>query len=201
MLEKWITELQAIAQNGLTYSQDEFDRERFFRLLEIAAELTEIEFNEPDIKRAFLGESESGYATPKLDVRAFILRHNKVLMVKERSDGKWTLPGGWIDVNESPSLAAERETLEESGFQVKATRLLALWDKLKHDHPQQWPHTYKCIFLCELVGGSATINKEVSAIDFFTIDDLPELSINRITHNQLQRLYELAKNSKLTDFD
>ncbi len=203
MLEKWIIELQAIAQSGLTYSRDEFDRERFARLIDIAAELSHLEFKEPlgETKARFISESKSGYATPKLDVRSVVLREDRVLMVRERSDGKWTLPGGWIDVNEPPSLAAERETFEESGFEVKATRLLALWDKQKHDHPQQWPHAYKCFFLCDLIGGEPKLNKEVSAIDFFAINDLPELSTQRITQQQIVRLMTLVPENAPCDFD
>jgi ADP-ribose pyrophosphatase YjhB (NUDIX family) len=198
---KWMTEIQAIAQNGLTFSQNDFDKERYSRLRELAAELAAhcSENNLPEVENIF--SLEKCYATPKLDVRSFITRHNKLLLVRERSDNLWTLPGGWADVNESPSEAAIRETREETGFNVSVIRLLALWDKLKHDHPPQWPHAYKCFFHCELLSGEATPNLEISEIDFFEIDKLPPLSTHRVTQKQLQQLYEHISHSTQTLFD
>jgi ADP-ribose pyrophosphatase YjhB (NUDIX family) len=198
---KWITELQAIAQNGLTYCKDEFDKQRYLRLREMAAELAAYSSKFPleKIKKTF--DLEEGYATPKLDVRSFILQNNKLLLVRERADDLWTLPGGFADINESPSEAVVRETKEETGFNVTAIRLLALWDKLKHDHPFRWPHLYKCFFYCTLVSGEATINLEISEIDFFDINHLPPLSTPRVTQKQLIRLYEQALYSEQTLFD
>jgi ADP-ribose pyrophosphatase YjhB (NUDIX family) len=112
---------------------------------------------------------EKGYATPKIDVRAVILKDGKLLLVKERSDSLWTLPGGWADVNESPSEAVIRETREETGYQVSTIKLLALWDKLKHDHPLQWPHAYKCFFHCDIVSGEPSSTLEISDQDFFNL--------------------------------
>ena len=199
---KWISEIQAIAQSGLTYTTNEYDKERYIRLREIAAELAaQCSKNQaPDVKSIF--SLEKGYATPKVDVRAFILKDNKLLLVKERSDGLWTLPGGWADVNESASEAVIRETKEESGYNVTAIKLLAFWDKLKHDHPPQWPHLYKCFFHCEIISGEATENLEISEVAFFDMNNLPSLSTPRVTVNQLIRLYELIYNKELpTAFD
>lgn len=199
---KWISEIQAIAQSGLTYTTNEYDKERYIQLREIAAELAaHCSKNQvPDVSSMF--SLEKGYATPKVDVRAFILKDNKLLLVKERSDGLWTLPGGWADVNESASEAVIRETKEESGYNVTAIKLLAFWDKLKHDHPLQWPHVYKCFFLCEIISGEATENLEVSEVAFFDMNNLPSLSTPRVTVNQLIRLYELMYNKELpTAFD
>lgn len=198
---QWISEMQAIAQNGLTYCHNEFDKERYVRLREIAAELAvySSEHAYEDLNLRF--SLEQGYATPKLDIRAFILKENKLLLVKERADGLWTLPGGWADVNESPSEAVIRETKEETGFNVSAKRLLALWDGQKHDHPLHWPHTYKCFFHCELISGTATENLEISAIDFFAMDNLPPLSTPRVTQKQLIRLYEQVIHPEQTLFD
>ena len=198
---KWVSEMQAIAQNGLTFSRDEFDIERYRRLRDLAAEIATncSENSLEDMKQLF--SFEKGYMTPKVDVRAFIIKDGKLLLVKERSDGLWTLPGGFADVNESPSEAVIRETKEESGFDVSAIKLLALWDKLKHDHPAQWPHTYKFFFLCAIRSGTATQNLEVSEIDFFDINELPPLSIHRVTKKQLTRLYEAALMSDETLFD
>lgn len=199
---KWISEIQAIAQSGLAYTPNEYDKERYVRLREIAAELAaECSDNHvPDVENIFT--LETGYATPKIDVRSFVLKDGKLLLVKERADGLWTLPGGWVDVNESPSEAAIRETKEESGYDVTAIRLLALWDKLKHDNPLQWPHAYKCIFHCEILSGEATANLEISEIDFFDMKNLPPLSTPRITAKQLNRLHELVcSNEPSTHFD
>src|SRR3989338_6568191 len=172
---KWISEMQAIAQNGLTFANNEFDKQRYERLTTIAAEFTTnyTELSSEKIQNMFA--LETGYATPKLDVRAFILKEDKLLLAKERSDGFWTLPGGWADVNESPSEAVIRETKEETGYDVSTIKLLALWDKLKHDHPPQWPHAYKCFFHCEIISGAPMINIEISELDFFDINNLPSL--------------------------
>ena len=198
---QWISELQALAQAGLTYSTNEFDKERYVRLRELAAELaaqcSDHSLNE--VKNIFL--LEKGYATPKVDVRSFALKDNKLLLVKERSDGFWSLPGGWADVNESPSEAVIRETKEETGYDVSAIKLLALWDKLKHDHPLQWPHAYKCIFYCKIVAGEATANLEISDVEFFDFDNLPPLSTHRVTARQIALLHELVLQDRPTQFD
>lgn len=197
----WVTEIQALAQSGLTYSENPFDIDRFKRLLEIVAELaaelssTSVE----ELRHSFT--VLKGYATPQVDIRSFVLSHDKILLVRERADNLWTLPGGFADVNEPPSSAVIRETKEESGYDVVPKRLLAFWDILKHDHPLQWPHIYKCVFECDLVGGKPEANLEISDVDFFSIDNLPQLSVPRITHTQLVKLYELAHLSVQTVFD
>ncbi|MCE0724878.1 MULTISPECIES: NUDIX hydrolase [Legionella] len=198
---KYITEIQAIAQNGLNYSNNEFDKERYLRLREIASEFMAIysETSLAEIKQIF--SLEKGYATPKVDVRAFILKDNKILLVKERSDELWTLPGGWAETNESASESVIREAKEETGFDVSVLRLLALWDKHKHEHPLQWPHTYKCFFHCEIMSGTAKENLEISDIQFFELAHLPPLSTPRVTQKQIMRLYELVSSSDRTLFD
>ncbi|MCW8409514.1 NUDIX hydrolase [Legionella sp. PATHC035] len=198
---KYITEIQAIAQNGLTYANNEFDKERYLRLREVASEFIAnySDASLAEIKQIF--SSEKGYATPKVDVRAFILKDNKLLLVKERTDALWSLPGGWAETNESASESVIREAKEETGFDVSVIRLLALWDKQKHDHPLQWPHTYKCFFHCEIVSGTAKENLEISEIDFFDLARLPPLSTPRVTQKQITRLYELVANSDKTLFD
>lgn len=198
---KWISEIQALAQSGLTYSDNEFDKERYIRLKEIIAELaahcSENQLN--DVISIF--SLEKGYATPKIDVRSFVLKDDKLLLVKERSDNLWTLPGGWADVNESPSEAVIRETKEETGYDVSAIKLLALWDKLKHDHPPQWPHAYKCFFHCDIISGEPVENLEISEQCFFDLNNLPSLSRHRVTESQIARLYELTINPQPTQFD
>jgi hypothetical protein len=128
---KWSRQLMAIAQNGLTYAQDHFDVERYGQIRTVAAEMMAeySEWDDQEIFRQFA--KEDGYATPKVDVRGAVFREHQILLVKERADGRWALPGGWADVNESPREAVEREILEESGFQTRAGKLLALWDRAK----------------------------------------------------------------------
>lgn len=198
----WLSELQALSQCGLTYTQSEFDRGRFLRVIEIAAEMTaEITKSPPEPIKEMFAREQHAYATPILDIRSFVLNDDKILLVRERSDNLWTLPGGFADVNESPSEAVERETYEESGYIVKAHTLLALWDKLKHDHPLAWPHIYKCIFHCDLVSGEPKPNIEISEIDFFPVTNLPPLSTPRTTVSQLEKLYSMAQNPQPTQFD
>lgn len=198
---EWLTELQAIAQTGLAYSEDVYDTERYQRLLEMSSEMTAGKYNLPADKVSFAFMQDKGYVTPKMDVRAFVMENEKVLLVKESSDGLWSLPGGWVDVNESAAESIVREVKEESGYDVKAVKLLALWDKRKHAHPLHWPHVYKSVFHCEKFGGEPTLSHEVLDINFFALDNLPDLSLDRITAKQILKLKTLLPMDKMTDFD
>ncbi|MBA2655904.1 MAG: NUDIX hydrolase [Tatlockia sp.] len=203
-INKWLkisAEIQAIAQAGLTYTENAFDKERFIRLRAIAAELLAELSQNPLHDLTEILTLEKGYTTPKLDVRSFIIKEDKILLVKEIADGLWSLPGGWVDVNESPSESIIRETKEETGYDISVIKLLALWDKLKHDHPPQWPHVYKALFHCEIIGGEPMENIEVSELQFFDMDNLPPLSTHRITATQINRLRELVANCQPTEFD
>jgi ADP-ribose pyrophosphatase YjhB (NUDIX family) len=190
----WVRRLQAIAQSGLTYAMDPYDVERYEQVRKISAEIaaSRSEAAADHIDALFGGES--GYATPKLDIRAVVLDEGEaVLLVKEKEDGLWTLPGGWVDVGESPSESVEREVKEESGYEVRAVRLLALWDMDKHPHPPRPFHIYKLIFQCELLGGDPLrASTETEEVGFFSKDALPELSLVRVTPQQIERLIELA---------
>lgn len=198
---KWISAIQAIAQSGLAYSDNPFDRERYVQLMELVSEMAAACSNTALEEINSLFSIEKGYATPKIDVRAFILEKDKVLLAKERSDGLWTLPGGWADVNDTPSGAVIRETKEETGYEVAVTKLLAFWDKLKHEHPPRWPHVYKCFFHCKILSGEAQSNLEIAEVDFFDINHLPPLSVHRVTAKQLERLHQLALFPEPTQFD
>jgi ADP-ribose pyrophosphatase YjhB (NUDIX family) len=200
-MPSWIFELQAIAQNGLTYCRDEFDKERYSRLMAIASEMAAKNSSVDQHKISQLFFLENGYATPKIDVRAFICKENQLLLVRERSDNLWTLPGGWAEVNHSPSESVIKEVKEEAGYDVTVIRLLALCDKLKHDHPPQWPHAYKCFFHCKIESGSPQINNEICEIKFFSFDEIPELSTHRVTKNQLLLLKNIVDNHLETAFD
>jgi len=199
---RWLTALQSIAQTGLTFSQDNFDKERYTALLEIASQMaTQLSPKQyPAVQDLFF--QEKGYATPKIDVRGAIFRSNKILLVQEKSDQCWSLPGGWADVNQSPKEAIIKEIKEEAGYKARVLKLLALFDKSKHDHPPQWPHTYKCFFLCEIVSGEGCSGLETSAIGFFERDALPPLSTHRVTATQIERCFEHYANPDWpTDFD
>ena len=182
----WAREIQAIAQTGLHFSESVYDRERYERLREIAVAMfaNRSDATESVIRASFA--AQTGYATPKVDVRGVVLKDNQLLLVRESSDGFWTLPGGWADVNDSPSEAVVREIREESGFVTRATRLIALFDRSKHAHQPPFPfHVYKLFIACELLGGSAQTSNETSAVGFFDPDHLPALSIGRVTPDQI----------------
>jgi ADP-ribose pyrophosphatase YjhB (NUDIX family) len=191
--------LAALSQNGLTYMEDVFDRDRWDEVRRIAAEM--LAGGSADEMAASLA-AESGYATPKVDVRAAVFRGDEVLLVQERSDGRWTLPGGWCDVGESPGIAAAREVQEESGYVVRTTKILAVYDKLRHGHPPSTWHAYKLFFRCDLLGGAPAPSVETAAAGFYREDALPPLSIGRVTEAQIRRMFEHSRNPSLpTDFD
>jgi ADP-ribose pyrophosphatase YjhB (NUDIX family) len=182
--------LLAIAQTGLHFSQDEYDRERYREVADIGAKLLALESGKDSdalLKTWFV---EDGYATPKIDVRGAIFRNDTVLLVRERVDGKWTLPGGWADVNDTPSYAVEKEIEQESGFTARAVKVAAIYDRNKHGHPQYLFHLWKVFFICEITGGAPRPSYETTEIDFFPVDALPELSEGRTTAAQIKRMHE-----------
>jgi ADP-ribose pyrophosphatase YjhB (NUDIX family) len=199
---EWARKVQAIAQNGLTFTHDAFDRERYQQLQELVRQVLQAQLEVPAARAATFWENEHGYATPKVDVRGAVFAEQRVLLVRERSDGRWTLPGGWVDVNDSPSAAVAREIFEESGYRARPLKLAALVDKNRHPHPPGVHHIYKLMFLCELTGGSPAVSQETDAVDFFPVAALPELSTGRILASQIERLYQHQLQPALpTDFD
>jgi ADP-ribose pyrophosphatase YjhB (NUDIX family) len=181
-------ELAAIAQAGITYSTDPFDRERFHRLREIASEI----LNETS-RADFEWPAEIGYATPKVDVRGAVFRNSEVLLIREASSGKWTLPGGWADVNLTPAENVEKECLEETGYQVKARLITAVLDRERAGYPPN-PHSiYKLFFLCDLVGGAPRITHEVAEIGFFPVSALPELDSHRSSALDIQEAWRVSR--------
>jgi ADP-ribose pyrophosphatase YjhB (NUDIX family) len=190
----WARELQAIAQTGLHFTESDYDRERYRKILEISIEIFANASGELPALIRGLFENQTGYATPKVDVRGVVFRDNKILLVQERSDGLWTLPGGWADVNDSPSEAVEREIGEESGFRTKAEKMLAVFDRAKHDHEPPFPfHVYKFFILCRLEGGEARTSAETTGVEFFGEDEIPPLSVSRVTRGQIQFCFEAQK--------
>jgi len=198
----WARKVQAIAQNGLLFSKDSFDRDRYTQLKDLSDSILAAELDIPLGKARALWEKEDGYVTPKVDVRGGVFDGDRVLLVRERSDGRWTLPGGWVDVNDTPSDAVVREIFEESGYRAKATKLAMLVDKNRHPHPPSVHHIYKLFFLCELTGGAARTSNETDGVDFFPVHSLPDLSVGRALRSQIERLYAHQLNRSLpTDFD
>ncbi len=182
----WASELQSLAQAGLTYSSNAFDLQRFQKIQAIAAEMSAYQSCGDFEKVQALFAAENHYLTPKLDVRIAIINdQQQILLVKEITDGKWSLPGGWADVNESPAESAAKEVYEETGYVVKICKLFALLDKLKHPHPPQLPHAYKAFFLAEIIGGEMKTSIETTAVGFFDLNNLPPLSVHRVVPEQI----------------
>jgi ADP-ribose pyrophosphatase YjhB (NUDIX family) len=186
--------LQALAQAGLTYSQNEFDIDRYKQLRTLAVDIVSdhTEIKEPVIRSMFT--IEKGYPTPKIDVRAVIFRAGKILLVKEKMDGNWSLPGGWADIGLSPFETAKKEVFEESGLLVIPIRLLAVLDKKKHNHPPDIYHAYKLFILCYEKGGSLKSGMETLDAAFFELNEIPELSIERNTPEQISLMFDFYKN-------
>jgi ADP-ribose pyrophosphatase YjhB (NUDIX family) len=195
-------ELKAIAQIGLTFNHDPYDRERYERIRELAAGVIAAGAGHDGHALLEAFRAETGYATPKVDVRAAAFDAGRILLVREVSDGAWTLPGGWADVNESPSMSAVREVLEESGFAARAVKLAAVYDYRKRNRPHHLDSIYKLFFICELTGGSARPSIETSEVAFFARHELPTLSVGRTTAAQIERMFAHAEDPGLpTDFD
>lgn len=202
----WVQQLQAIAQNGLTYCDNPYDIERYKQLRDLAAEIAAVytgtEFT--PIRDLFRHEN-NGYATPKIDVRGAVFKDDALLLVREASDGKWTLPGGWADVGVEPSTAVTREVFEESGFETTAVKLLACYDRDLQGHPPHPNHMYKLIFRCEINGGAAKPSLETSEVAFFRQEEIPSveaLSIGRTLPHQIDRIFAHYYNPEWpTDFD
>jgi len=201
---KWLEiaqSLQSIAQAGLTYTEDKYDVERFEEIMllskQIIADYSDIKME----KLTGLFDQEYGYLTPKVDVRAVILREKKVLLVKETIDGKWSLPGGWADVGLTPSEVVVKEVKEESGLDVKTEKLLAVFDKKCHPHPPEIFYVYKMFFSCVETGGALKTGIETSEVAFFGRDELPDLSTNRNTKLQIEKMFDLIDKPADTLFD
>jgi ADP-ribose pyrophosphatase YjhB (NUDIX family) len=201
----WARELQAIAQTGLAFSRDPYDRERYEALRALAARMFAARSDAPVERIAELFARESGYATPKIDVRAAVFdARERLLMVRETSDGgRWTLPGGWADVNRTAAENAAKEALEESGYTVRVLKLAALWDRTRQGHPAGVFSCAKVFFVCEPTGGAATTSHETSEVGWFAEAELPrDLSLARVSPPQLARMFAHRRDSALpTDFD
>jgi ADP-ribose pyrophosphatase YjhB (NUDIX family) len=192
--------LQAIAATGLQYATDPHDIARYTELREIAADLAGAAGDE---RIAALMTDDAGHPTPKVDVRGALFRDGRVLLVRERSDGLWTFPGGWADLGDTPRQAVEREVREESGWQVRATRLFAVDDRDRHNQPPHVHRIYKLFFLCEpRVAVPGDTDHEIDGTGFFSLGDLPPLSTGRTSLDQIERAFAHRADPSLpTEFD
>jgi ADP-ribose pyrophosphatase YjhB (NUDIX family) len=197
----WAREIQAIAQTGIHYAENSYQRERFHRLSEIAAEIISDRglFDTESLNACF--RAQIGYATPRVDVRGAVFKDDKLLLVRETQDGGWTMPGGWADVGDVPSGAVEREVFEEAGYSVKAQKVIGIYDA-NRTGPLEIFHAFKIVFLCEILSGQATASDETSEVAFFGINELPEiLSGERTRPRHLQDAFAAASQDLPTKFD
>ncbi len=182
---RWARELQFIAQAGLAYSRDPFDIERFQRVREISAEILAAGADMEPARVRELFCSGSGYQTPKLDTRAAIFDGDRILLVRER-DGRWALPGGWVDVGLSIAENAVKEVREEAGLEVEAVKLIALQEHNRHNRPARAEGICTAIVLCRRLGGEFQPNIETTGSAYFAIDELPELAEDKTTAAQIR---------------
>ena len=199
---EWAERIRAQAQNGLAYSQNPYERERYEILREIAAEIldtySDLTF-EPILD---LLKGETGYATPKVDVRGVVFKGEKICLVRERGHGAWTLPGGWADVGDSVGETATKEVKEEAGLDVKPVKVLAIFDKRHHHHERGLFHLYRILVHCELIGGEFVDNIETDAMDFFARDAIPPLIRFKMSQDYLDEAFAHFEDpSRATSFD
>ena len=199
---KWAREIQALAQTGLTFSENMYEKERNTRLMGLASEMmaAHSNLNQQELLENML--SQPGYATPKIDVRGAVIRDGKILFVQEAADGKWCMPGGWADVGDEPAEAIIREIREESGFEVSVNKVIGVFDANRDGRPMELYHAFKIVFLCEITGGEAAVSFETLAVDFFDLFDPPPLSGNRTHPRHLNEVAEhLADPARKTYFE
>ena len=201
----WAREVQAIAQVGLTFCQEPYDRERYEALRALAARAMAAAGGADLSMVAGLFAAQEGYATPKVDVRgAAFDPAGRILLVREAQDsGRWTLPGGWGDVNLTPAENVAKEVFEESGFVVQVKKLASVWDRTRQGHGVKAFSCYKLFFVCEITGGQAATSLETTEVGFFAEDALPaDLSTERVHRRQLHRMFAHARDPGMpTEFD
>lgn len=197
-----VRRLQAIAQNGLAFSRGNYDRLRYDELREVAVRLAALgSGGDVELIRS-LFSADDGYRTPKVDVRGAVVEDGRVLLVQERSDRRWTLPGGWAEPHLSPSENVVKEVREESGLDVVAEKLVAVYDRARHESPPYPFAVYKLVIRCRRTGGALAPSDETMDARFFAPDDLPPLSEGRINHAQVARVFEHDRHPEWpTDFD
>ncbi len=197
---EWAKELQSLAQAGLYYGRDVYDRERYQRIREIAAEMMLSRADIPAEKITGLFCGDTGYQTPKVDTRSAIFQEGKILLVCE--NGKWSLPGGWCEYNLSPADNAVKETKEEAGLDVIVRKVIAVQDRDRHNPPPYAYGVVKIFYLCEAISGSFAENIETSASAYFPEDDLPPLSVEKTSEEQIRMCFAANADDRwITQFD
>lgn len=199
---EWIKQVHAIAHWGLTYSKDPFDLERYEVLRDLSVQMM-ADFTRMDKRRIeTLFDNEDGYITPKVDVRGVVFQGDTILLVREKRDGLWTIPGGWADVGLSPGEVAAKEVFEEAGLAVRPVKLLAMLDRKFYRQPASAFHIYKVFMQCEITGGQPKAGLETLDARFFGREELPELSPHKVTLTQMDVFFEHLKNpDRPTDFN
>jgi ADP-ribose pyrophosphatase YjhB (NUDIX family) len=201
----WAREVQAIAQTGLEFSTDPYDRDRFAALRRLAARIMAAHTGADAARIETLFEAETGYATPKIGVRGAVFdAGGRILMVREAIDGhRWTLPGGWADVNQTPTQSVAREVFEESGYHVRAVKLAAVWDRARQAHPPMAFSVVRMFFICALEGGAPATSLETSEVGWFAEDAIPaDLSLRRTLPWHISRMFAHWREPELpTEFD
>ena len=205
MESKWLTwakELQSIAQAGEHYSKDKFDIERFNRIREISVEILNEYTDIDNEKIRDLFCNEKGYQTPKVDVRGVLFKDGKILLVQEQIDNKWALPGGWAEYNLSLKENVEKEIFEEAGIKAKAKSIIAIHQNSKNSERPSAYGVYKVFILCEYISGEFIENIETLKSGYFTLENLPELSLGRNNRSQLEMCFNwISKDERETQFD
>lgn len=197
----WAREIQAISQTGLHFSENEYQRERFQRLSEISAEIIGAHTNLEPKELLHIFDNQIGYATPRIDVRGAAFQNGSLLLVRERVDGGWTMPGGWADVGDIPSLAVEREVLEEAGLVVKARKVIGVYDA-NRTGPLEVFHAFKIVFLCEIISGEPKPSYETSEVAFFAKNEIPGmLSGERTKQRHIEDVFTALTEDYPTIFD
>jgi ADP-ribose pyrophosphatase YjhB (NUDIX family) len=197
----WAREIFSLSQSGLTYSENPYDIERYRRLQEITAEIiaSQSKVSKESVLDSF--SMQAGYITPKIDVRGAVIQDGKILLIQERADHRWAMPGGWADLGNPPASVAEREVWEESGYRVKAEKVVAVLDANRIE-PMEFYHAYKIIFLCRLLDGEPRTSHETLAVDFFDPNQLPPLSSYRTNEDMLREVFAHVENpNRPTAFD
>lgn len=202
----WVREIQAIAQTGLAFVRDPYDAERYRMLQNLAARIAATHTGEDPQRIESLFAGEQGYATPKVDVRGAVFDpEGRILLVREVVDnGRWTLPGGWADVNQTPAECVIREVREESGYDVEVRKLAAVWDRQRQGHqPPTAFSIYKLLFVCALTGGTADLSLETSEVGWFAENNIPpDLSLGRTLPSQIKRMFNHWRQPELpTEFE
>ncbi len=199
---KWAREIQQLSQTGSAFAVTDYEKNRYKRLTEITAEIVEYHTLLEKEAVAKVLMRQPGYATPKIDVRAAVIKNGMILLVQEISDEKWAMPGGWADVGDIPSEVAIRETKEESGYDVKPIKIIGVFDANRLGGQLEFFHAFKIVFLCELLGGEAATSDETQEVGFFNFDDLPPLSLNRTNDKHINEiLIHLKDPQRSTAFD